>query len=107
LLNKKKKPSRGRPQTLIREDVLRIALMRYWADGPKNISINDICEESGASKPSVYREFGSDDGFKVAVLETYADKVLKPLFDILASDQHFRDAVDATLHRLDRSSQSP
>jgi len=95
--NKNKRPSRGRPQTLERDQVLQTALLRYWKDGPKNVSINDISLESGASKPGIYREFGNDDGLKEAALQAYGDMVLNPLFDILASDQNFDQALNSLI----------
>lgn len=63
--------ARGRPKTLDRDRVLQTALIHYWSKGPANVSISDICNLTGASKPGVYREFGSDDGLKKAVLEVY------------------------------------
>lgn len=97
MTDKNNRPSRGRPQTLERHQVLQLALMRYWKDGPKSVSINDISQESGASKPGIYREFGNDDGLKEAVLQAYGDMVLNPLFDILAGDQSFDQALNSLI----------
>lgn len=83
-------PTRGRPKTLERDYVLQAALMSYWADGPTSVSISQICLKTGASKPSVYREFGSDDGLKEAVLEAYGNIVLAPLYAIISSEQPFK-----------------
>lgn len=94
---KQEPPLRGRPKTLPRERVLESALMSYWADGPTNVSVRDICLKTGASKPGVYREFGSDDGLKVAVLEAYRSTVLVPLYGILSKDQSFSEAIDALI----------
>lgn len=88
---------RGRPKALERDHIVRSALMRYWADGPRNVSINDVSLATGASKPGIYREFGSDDGLKEAVLSAYSDLVLQPLFGILVSDQTFNQALDALI----------
>lgn len=90
-------PARGRPKTLNRDQVLRAALMEYWSKGPANVSINDICTLTGASKPSVYREFDSDDGLKSSVLEAYRSLAIQPLIDILASDQATTDSIDAII----------
>jgi len=57
-------PLRGRPKKLDRNLILHSALMEYWSKGPSNVSINDICKLTGASKPGIYREFKSDDGLK-------------------------------------------
>lgn len=90
-------PKRGRPKTLGRDDVLQTAMMSYWADGPTAVPINEICRRSGASKPGIYREFGSDDGLKEAALVAYHDAVLTPLHNILASDQTFGQVVEALI----------
>lgn len=84
-----KAEKRGRPKTLEREHVLLTALMQYWAVSPTDVSIGEICKLTGASKPGIYREFGSDDGLKCAALESYRILALLPLFDILRRDQSF------------------
>lgn len=92
---KKTPPTRGRPKTLEREQVLQTALMCYWQDGPSDVPISEICNKSGASKPGLYREFGSDDGLKEAVLDAYSEMVSQRRYDILASDQSFNDVLEA------------
>jgi len=96
-MNEKPTPTRGRPKTLDRDQVLQAALMEYWSKGPTDVSISDICGLTGTSKPGVYREFGSDDGLKVSVLETYHRLAIRPLIDILEKDQSTIDAIDALI----------
>lgn len=88
------KPTRGRPKTLDRGQVLQTALMAYWSKGPTNVSVSDICSMTSTSKPGVYREFGSDDGLKKSVLETYHSLAVQPLIDILEQDQSTRAAIN-------------
>ncbi|WP_350334352.1 TetR/AcrR family transcriptional regulator [Coralliovum pocilloporae] len=90
-----KKPTRGRPKTLDRDTVLEIALAGYWADGPTNLAIGEICQRAGVSKPGLYREFGSDDGLKATALELYRQRALVPLWDILARDESYEAVVEA------------
>ncbi|MEM7522240.1 MAG: TetR/AcrR family transcriptional regulator [Pseudomonadota bacterium] len=90
-----RRPARGRPRTLDRDHVLRIAVESYWADGPTGVSINEICRRAGVSKPGVYREFGGEDGLKMAALEAYQATVLAPLGEILAADLPFDEALKA------------
>ena len=90
-----KAEKRGRPKTLEREHVLQTALMQYWGVSPTDVSIGEICKLTGASKPGIYREFGSDDGLKCAALESYRSLALLPLFDILKRDQSFAAAKAA------------
>jgi AcrR family transcriptional regulator len=94
-MDEKPTPTRGRPKTLDRDQVLQTALMTYWSKGPTSVSISDICSMTGASKPGVYREFGSDDGLKKSVLETYHGLAVQPLIDLLEEDQTTWDAIDA------------
>lgn len=99
---KTEKPTRGRPKTFDREQVLKVAMMRFWADGPTTVSVNDICTQAGVSKPSLYREFGNEDGLKQAALETYHDMVLTQITDRLRPDQSFAKGVDALIAYLMR-----
>ena len=50
------------------------------------------------SKPSLYREFGSEDGLTCAVLDRYAEQVLSDMFLIL----HGGKGLHETLGRADR-----
>ncbi len=96
-MSKNPAPARGRPKRLDRDKILQAALMEYWSKGPANVSINDICTLTRTSKPGVYREFGSDDGLKRSVLETYHSLAIQPLIDILKSDQSTTDTIDALI----------
>ena len=96
-MSEKPNSARGRPKTLDRDRVLQTALMAYWSKGPTNVSINDICGVTGASKPGVYREFGSDDGLKKSVLDTYHSLAVQPLIDILEKDQSTTVTINALI----------
>ncbi len=88
------KPVRGRPKTFDREHVLAVAMMRYWAEGPTTVSVNDICTYAGVSKPSLYREFGNEDGLKRAALATYLVLALGPIFDLLKPGKTFAQGLN-------------
>ena len=90
-------PLRGRPKKLDRNIILQSALMEYWSKGPSNVSINDICKLTGASKPGVYREFRSDDGLKKNVLKAYETLAVQPLIDILHLDQPVSKTIEAVI----------
>ncbi len=92
-----KPETRGRPKTLDRERVLHTALMQYWDIGPTEVSIGEICKLTAASKPGIYREFGSDDGLKRAALEAYRSLALLPMFDILKQEQSFAEGKSALI----------
>jgi TetR/AcrR family transcriptional regulator, copper-responsive repressor len=85
---------RGRPATRNREHVLETAMNAYWQDNLAATSVNAICVLAGVSKPSLYRDFGSEDGLTVAVLHHYSSKVLVQLGDILMADASYTSKVD-------------
>jgi len=88
------KPVRGRPRTMNAEEVLDVATNAYWHGDPADVSVNAICQMAGASKPSVYREFGSEDGLTCAVLDRYAERVLSDMFVVLQSGKGLRETLD-------------
>ena len=89
------KPARGRPRTMNAEKVLDVAMTAYWRSDPADVSVNEICQMAGISKPSLYREFGSEDGLTRAVLDSYADRVLSAVFEILQDGHGMRATFDA------------
>jgi len=86
-------PTRGRPRKFNKADVTDVAMHAYWAAGPTEVSLNAICKRAGVSKPSVYREFGNEDGLTCAALERYAQSVLANLMAITASDDGFASKI--------------
>ncbi|MFK7941476.1 MAG: TetR/AcrR family transcriptional regulator [Paracoccaceae bacterium] len=87
------KQTRGRPKTLKKEYVTDVAMRAYWAQGPTKVSLNAICQMAGVSKPSVYREFGNDDGLAHAALAHYGDQVLSKMLAITQSADSFPSKI--------------
>ena len=90
-------PKRGRPQTLDRDAVTKIALKRYWQDGPTRVSISQICQDANVSKPSLYREFGNDDGLRDAALDLYRKVALVPYYENMNRGIGFKHEADALI----------
>ena len=67
----------------------------YWQHDRAAVSINAVCELAGVSKPSLYREFGSEDGLTAAVLQRYAQMALVPVKALLSSPQSYETKLDA------------
>lgn len=88
---------RGRPKTLDRDHVINTAMMSYWEEGPVNISLNEICKRAGVSKPGVYREFGSEDGLKHAVLEAYGALLIAQFQPAIDAEQPFSQALETLI----------
>lgn len=74
---------RGRPRKKTAEQIRDVAMRAYWRGDPADVSINAICQLAEISKPSLYREFGGEDGLTLAVLDAYAEQVLSDVFTIL------------------------
>ncbi|MBF9030350.1 TetR family transcriptional regulator [Rhodobacterales bacterium HKCCE3408] len=91
------RPTRGRPKTLDADKVLNIALTAYWHGDPADTSVNEVCRLAGISKPSLYREFGSEDGLMRATLDTYSDRVLSDVFGILETGAGLRGTLDGLI----------
>lgn len=88
------KAPRGRPKTLNRDHVLDVAMYSYWKEGIDGISLNEICRNCEVSKPGIYREFGSEDDLKKAVLLKYQEKVQTPVLQLLKNDAPFRETLN-------------
>ena len=88
---------RGRPKLLNRERVLSVAMEQYWRHGPTQVSISNICDLSGSSKPSVYREFGSDDGLKAAALLAYKAIAIDPFLARLNGGQTLAETLNSLI----------
>jgi AcrR family transcriptional regulator len=68
---------------LLKPQVLETALNAYWRNDRAAVSVNAVCVLACISKPSLYREFGSEDGLTAAVLERYRQTVLVRLEALL------------------------
>lgn len=67
----------------------------YWHDERAAVSVNAVCAQAGVSKPSLYRDFGSEDGLTDAVLERYGQTVLAPVEALLSGPQSYGAKLDA------------
>lgn len=90
------KRPRGRPPKLDRSEVVRAAMLAWWAEGPGAFSLNEICRHTGMSKSSLYREFGGEDGLMAAALDAYRTLAVLPLLALLEDEAEPADV----LHRL-------
>lgn len=87
----------GRPITRNRAQVLETAMNAYWQDDRAAVSVNAVCARAGVPKPSLYREFGSEDGLTAAVLERYGQTVLGAVEALLSGPQDYEAKLDALI----------
>jgi len=76
--------------------LLRVATEAYWQEGP-SVSVNAICQRAGVSKPSLYREFGSEDGLASAALQSYGAEVNGQLASLLGGELCFAEKIEGLL----------
>ncbi len=91
------KRPRGRPKTVDRGAAIERALVHYWREGVHGTSLNALCRTLGLSKPSLYREFGGEDGLLEAALSAYREHAVLPLMSFFERDQPFTDALAQAL----------
>ncbi len=85
---------RGRPPKRDRAEVVRAAMLAWWAEGPEGLSLNEVCRHTGLSKSSLYREFGGEDGLMAAALDAYRTLVVLPLLALLDDEAEPADVLD-------------
>lgn len=93
MTRERKSKVRGRPKTLDRERTIDIAMVCYWREGVDALGLNEICRRAGISKPTLYREFGGEDGLMAAALDQYREKMALPVLALLATDRPFAEVL--------------
>jgi TetR/AcrR family transcriptional repressor of nem operon len=63
--------------------VLEKCLQLFWAKGFRGCSINDIVEETGVNRFSLYHEFQDKEGLLYDSLRIYRERYAEPKFEIL------------------------
>jgi AcrR family transcriptional regulator len=82
-------------RTMNADKVLDVAVTAYWQGDPADMSMNTICQMAGVSSPSVYHEFGSEDGMTCATLNRDAVQVLSDIFAILHRGAKLEETLNA------------
>lgn len=86
--------SRGRPKTIDYEATLDLAMKAYWSKGIDGMSVNEVCRLAKVSKPSLYREFGNEDGLLQAVFQNYGNGFRKTVRYVLEKHDDFECSID-------------
>lgn len=95
IINKK-----GRPKTFNKAQASKIAMETYWKEGIENVSLNEMCRKIGESKPSVYREYGGEEGLQLAALELYYKDRVEPVGKILFGAEDIRVGIKSAFYFL-------
>ena len=91
---------KGRPKTFNKDRASKIAMETYWKEGLENVSLNEMCRKIGESKPSVYREYGGEEGLQLAALELYYKHRVEPVGQILFATEDIITNIKSTFNFL-------
>ncbi len=80
-----KKKCRGRPCTFDREELVNSVMHMFWERGYNNLSFNEIAQETGLTRASLYNAFKSKEA---------------PLLEAL--NHYFRHSPDSTLYKVQK-----
>ena len=82
-----------RPREFILEEVLDKAVETFWSKGYEATSIQDLVENMGIQRGSLYAAFGDKQRLFLTVLDRYRKMVVKKLLDILDSHASGKAAI--------------
>ncbi len=97
----------GRPKTVDRQGSIELAMDAYWREGIHTLSLNEVCRQSKLAKPSLYREFGGEDGLMSAVLGHYRTLIISPMLQALELPLSFGELSEALIDRMTAESENP
>ena len=105
----RKEPSkrRGRPKLFDKRGTLEIVTSQYWAEGVHALSLNEVCRRAQISKPTLYREFESEDGLMREVLLYYRELVIIPVLKAIETPKPFAESVEELIMGMTASSPHP
>tara|TARA_B100001179_G_C18528966_1_gene376165 strand:+ start:94 stop:711 length:618 start_codon:yes stop_codon:yes gene_type:complete len=87
------KRNAGRPAAFSREEALKSAIKAFWRHGYDGIDVEQIAISLGATKPSLYRQFGSKKQLFVEALKHYASITATVPRDVLAQAPTIRESL--------------
>jgi TetR/AcrR family transcriptional regulator, transcriptional repressor for nem operon len=87
----------ARPRTFDPNDVLLAARQIFWRKGYQSTSLDDITEDTGVTKPSLYAAFGDKASLFLKVLDHYHDQLLARSARVLSEGPNARAAIEAWL----------
>ncbi|MCH7640115.1 MAG: TetR/AcrR family transcriptional regulator [Bacteroidetes bacterium] len=83
----------SRPVSYDRADVLDRAMRLFWRRGFEAVTLQDILDETGFNRHSLYKEFGDKDGLFTQALEQYEKMSSMYVASPLESDDGGLDAI--------------
>jgi len=92
----------ARPRAFDEESVLDNAMNIFWSKGFEATSVQDLVEETGINRASMYSSFGDKKALFLRVLDHYSQKVSTVRFAKLRETVDGREAIVATFRDAGR-----
>ncbi len=90
-------PTRGRPRSFDREQVLARAMEVFWARGYADTSMADLTRAMEIAAPSLYAAFGSKEQLFREAVKLYEDTEGAALWSVVDASRTAREAIEGLL----------
>ena len=94
-MNNRKPRPRGRPQKFDRDEVLDRAVDTFWANGYTATSLENLTNNMGINRPSLYAAFGNKHDLFMKTIDRYAETIGRRPLDAFLEEPDIRRAVEA------------
>jgi len=96
-----------RPKTHTRKSIASAAMEAFWNNGYEATSLHNLVRHTGASRQSIYAEFGGKRDLFLAALNCYQTEVVTPAFAQVERSEADLSTVRAYfLHQIERAETS-
>lgn len=85
-----------RPRAFDEESVLDNAMNIFWSKGFESTSVQDLVDETGLNRASMYASFGDKKALFLRVLDHYSQKISAKRFADLREIEDGREAIEKT-----------
>lgn len=85
--------NRGRPREFAKEDALAKAMILFWRNGYRGVSLDDLTDAMEITRPSLYSAFGDKEALFLQAVDYYRNTVIMPVFRELLAARGLRDGL--------------
>lgn len=86
---------RGRPREFDKTEALDQAMVLFWRNGYRGVSMDDLTSAMGITRPSLYAAFGDKEALFLSAVDHYRAKVIIPPFMQLRSGKELKKDLSA------------
>lgn len=85
----------GRRRSLDTDEALPLVVRLFWRHGFDRVTLDQVAEALGVTKPTLFRTFGDKETLFSAAIDAYHQKFIKPGEDRLAAAPTLRSGIAA------------